>query len=67
MARPLEQGVAATTQDVQALMKVVRRIQGDPTRSEKEKEEMTESLNSVISKLLTPGAGKARSKGKSAA
>lgn len=65
MARPLEQGVAATSHDVQALSKVVRRIQGDPTRTQKEKDEMVGHLNTVLSMLLLPG--KARSKSKRAA
>lgn len=53
MSRPLKQGEEAISQDVMALTKVMRRIQGDPKRPDKEKDEMVGHLKAVLALLLT--------------
>jgi hypothetical protein len=65
MSRPLLQGEAATSLDVQSLGKILRRIEGDPDRPQDEKDEMVEHLKAVLTMLLSPK--RARRKKKSAA
>lgn len=61
MSRPLKQGEDAVSHDVVVLSRVMRRIQGDKTRPDKEKAEMVEHLKAVLTSFLVPGK-KARRK-----
>ena len=53
MARPLKQGEAAISHDVDALNRVVRRVLADSKRSQKEKDEIVGHLNQALILLMT--------------
>ncbi len=53
--RPLNQGESATRRDVDTLLRISRRILEDPTRGQKEKDEMKEHLDAVVASLLSQG------------
>lgn len=58
--RPLAQGEAATSRDVETLLRISRRIEADPERPQKEKDELIAGIKAVVTILL--GMPRARRK-----